>query len=57
MKPMPPPGTPPDQQRRDGTPRESGVVYDLPSAEHRKARLEAELDTPAVEIVPEKPGV
>jgi hypothetical protein len=39
----------------DGTPRAAAVSYDKPSAEHRKARLEAGGATD-VEIVETKPG-
>ncbi|MFI0929692.1 hypothetical protein ACH4TP_38075 [Streptomyces sp. NPDC021012] len=42
---------------QDGQPKRSGVAYDLPSAEHRKVRLEQETGVADVEIVPEKPGV
>ncbi|MFE7547050.1 hypothetical protein [Streptomyces gardneri] len=42
---------------QNGQPKQSGVVYDLPSAEARKARLEAEPDVTDIEIVPEKPSV
>lgn len=42
---------------QDGQSKRSGVTYDLPSAEHRKARLEQETGVTDVEIVPEKPGV
>ncbi|MER6616327.1 hypothetical protein [Streptomyces xantholiticus] len=39
----------------NGESRTSAVSYDLPSAEHRKERLEAAGAT-EVEIVPVKPG-
>jgi hypothetical protein len=39
----------------DGTPRAAAVSYDKPSAEHRKARLEADGATD-VEVVETKPG-
>ncbi|MFF6844723.1 hypothetical protein ACFY8X_39035 [Streptomyces tanashiensis] len=42
---------------QDGQPKRSGVAYDLPSAEHRKARLKQEDGVTDIEIVPEKPGV
>lgn len=40
---------------RDRQPQVSGVSYDLPSAEHRRAALEAEGATD-IEIVKVKPG-
>lgn len=40
---------------QDGEPRTSGVSYDLASAEHRQARLEAEGATD-IEIFKVKPG-
>ncbi|MFF8840517.1 hypothetical protein [Streptomyces sp. NPDC015130] len=41
---------------QDGREKRSGVSYDQPSAESRKARLEQEDGVTDVRIVPVKPG-
>ncbi|WP_185893450.1 hypothetical protein [Streptomyces sp. WAC08241] len=41
---------------QDGEPKRSGVAYDKPSAEDRKARLEQEDGITDVQIIQVKPG-
>ncbi|MFH8627790.1 hypothetical protein ACH4A8_38885 [Streptomyces vietnamensis] len=41
---------------QDGTPMQSGVAYDKPSAEGRAARLEQEGGVSEVRVIEVKPG-
>ncbi|MFC8008707.1 hypothetical protein [Streptomyces cinereoruber] len=42
--------------KKNGATKRSGVAYDKPSADHRKARLEQEDGVTDVQVIKVKPG-